>query len=267
MLPCCRRYKRQLLLHLDVIPHAAKYETMIQPHDNSAKYYDFVFERRFGDMYNLLTKNNLAKIKNLALNGKILDFGAGTGRISIPLATDGYKVVAIDCSSKMLEELRRKAQDQNLSIETHLTLTDMDSKDFDLAIAIFTVLAYVKTQDQLQDVFKLIYDSLRTGGFFMFDLERRAGYDNICKFNNGIVTNGDEDYVTVDFQGNDPNLCKYYEKVEGTLPSGEVFNYSESFDIKFWTVEEIRLIFRQTGFIEIENFVFANADYFIIQKS
>ena len=117
---------------------------MKKPHDNSAKYYDFVFERRFGTMYNMLTQNNLSKIKNIALNGKILDFGAGTGRISIPLATDGYEVTAIDCSSEMLEELRRKAQNRNLNIETHLTLTDINTKDFDLAIGIFTVLAYIK---------------------------------------------------------------------------------------------------------------------------
>jgi ubiquinone/menaquinone biosynthesis C-methylase UbiE len=237
-----------------------------QPHDNSAKYFDFVFERRFGAMYNMLTQNNLSKIKSIALNGKILDFGAGTGRISIPLAKDGYEVTAIDCSSEMLEELRRKAKDQNLNIETHLKLTDLNTKDFDLAIAIFTVLAYVKTQPQLKAVFELVYSFLKPGGFFMFDLERRAGYDQICRINNGIVHNTEEDYVAVNFQDNNSNLCDYYEKVKGTLPSGEVFNYSESFVIKFWTIDEVRLIFNQIGFTEIENFAFANADYLILKK-
>ena len=237
-----------------------------QPHDNSAKYYDFVFERRFGAMYNMLTQNNLSKIKNIALNGKILDFGAGTGRISIPLATDGYEVTAIDCSSEMLEELRRKAKDRNLNIETHLKLTDINTKDFDLAIAIFTVLAYLKTQPELKGVFELVYSLLKPGGFFMFDLESRAGYDQICRIKNGIVHNSAEDYVTVNFQDNNSNLCDYSEKVKGTLPSGEVFNYSESFVIKFWTIDEVRLIFNQIGFTEIEKFTFANADYLILKK-
>jgi hypothetical protein len=31
---------------------------MTIPHENSAKYYDFVFERRFGLFYGNLTKNN-----------------------------------------------------------------------------------------------------------------------------------------------------------------------------------------------------------------
>lgn len=249
------------------MPHAKKHTTIIQPHDTSAKYYDFVFERRFGSMYNILTQNNLSKIKNIALNGKILDFGAGTGRISIPLAMDSYEVTAVDCSSEMLEELRRKAQDRNLNIETHLTLTDINTKDFDLAIAIFTVLAYVKTPPQLKAVFELVYSLLKPGGFFLFDLERRAGYDQICRINNGIVYNSAEDYVTVNFQDNDSNLCNYYEKVKGTLPGGEVFNYTESFVIKFWTIDEVRLIFNQIGFTEIQNFAFANADYLILKKS
>ena len=237
-----------------------------QPHDNSAKYYDFVFERRFGAMYNMLTQNNLSKIKNIALNGKILDFGAGTGRISIPLATDGYEVTAIDCSSEMLEELRRKAQNRNLNIETHLKLTDINTKDFDLAIAIFTVLAYLKTQPELKGVFELVYSLLKPGGFFMFDLESRASYDQICRIKNGIVHNSAEDYVTVNFQDNNSNLCDYSEKVKGTLPSGEVFNYTESFVIKFWTIDEVRLIFNQIGFTEIENFALAHADYLILKK-
>jgi len=249
------------------MPHTKIQTTMKQPHDNSAKYYDFVFERRFGAMYSALTQNNLSKIRVLKLNGKILDFGSGTGRISIPLAKAGYEVTAVDCSSEMLEELRRKAQPQNLNIVTQLTLTDVISNEFDLAIAIFTVLAYIKTQSELKATFQNIYNSLKPGGLFMFDLENRAGYDQICRINNGIVHNKEDDNVTVNFQDNDSNLCDYYEQVKGTLPNGEVFNYSESFVIKFWTIDEVRLIFNQIGFTEIEKFTFANADYLILKKT
>ena len=240
---------------------------MKKPHDNSAKYYDFVFERRFGAMYSDLTQKNLSKIRSLVLNGKILDFGAGTGRISITLANTGYEVTAVDCSPEMLVELNRKVQDQNLNIETHLTLTDIISKDFDLAIGIFTVLAYIKTQTELKALFQNIYNSLKPGGLFMFDIEKRAGYDEICRINNGIVHNKADDYVTVNFQDNDSNLCDYYEQVKGTLPNGEDFDYTESFVIKFWTINEVRTIFRQIGFTEIDKFTIYNADYFILKRN
>jgi SAM-dependent methyltransferase len=240
---------------------------MSKPHDNSAKYYDFVMERRFGVLYNKLTQDNLSKIKSIALNGKILDFGAGTGRISIPLAMDGYYVTAIDCSSQMLEELKRKAQSRNLNIDTHLTLTDLNKTNFDFAIAIFTVLAYVKVQCQLKAIFEIVFSSLKPGGYFMFDLERRSGYDIILRINNGIIHNSPEDFVKVNFEDNNSNLFKYFENVKGTLPCGEAFNYTESFEIKFWTIEEVRIIFNEIGFVEIEKFSFANADYILLKKS
>lgn len=239
---------------------------MKQPHDNSAKYYDFVFERRFGPNYSTLTQNNLSKIRALVLNGKILDFGAGTGRISIPLAKFGYEVTAVDCSSEMLAELNSKAHAQDLNIETQATMSDVISNDFDLAIAIFTVLAYIKTQPELIEVFQNIYNSLKPGGLFMFDLEKRAGYDLKCRINNGIVHGNLNDLVTVNFQDNESELCNYYEHVKGTLPNGEDFDYTESFKIRFWTVNEVRSIFSQIGFTEIEHFTVFNADYIVLKR-
>lgn len=239
---------------------------MAQPHDNSAKYYDFVFQRRFGANYSALTQNNLSRIRSLAPKGKILDFGAGTGRISIPLAMDDYEVTAIDCSAQMLEELKRKAHDLNLNIATHQSLTDVISQDFDISLAIFTVLAYIKTESELKAVFENIFNLLKPGGLFMFDLEHREGYNLICQRNNGIVYGNTFDFVKVTFQENDPNLCEYCEEVQGTLPNGEVFNYSERFMIRFWTINEVRSIFNPIGFTEIEIFSFANAQYIILKK-
>lgn len=239
---------------------------MAQPHDNSAKYYDFVFERRFGANYSALTQNNLSRIRSFAPKGKILDFGAGTGRISIPLAKDGYEVTAIDCSSQMLQELKRKANHLNLNIITHQSLTDVISQDFDISIAIFTVLAYIKTESELKAVFENIFNLLKPEGLFMLDLENREGYDLICKRNNGIVHNNTFDFVQVTFQENESNLCEYYEEVKGTAPNGKSFEYTERFIIRFWTLNEVRTIFNEIGFTEIETFPFANAQYLILKK-
>ena len=41
---------------------------------------------------------------------KILDVGAGTGRLSLPLANRGAHVTALDVSPKMLEVIRRKSR-------------------------------------------------------------------------------------------------------------------------------------------------------------
>ena len=241
------------------------------PHDNSAKYYDFVFQNRFGNAYNNLTQQNISKItENTPENGKILDFGAGTGRISIPLAKGGYEVTAVDSSSEMLGELRRKAQTQQLNINTYSELPNNISENFDMAIAIFTVLAYIIEQSELETVFQNIYNSLKPGGFFMFDLEKRDGYYRIWRDNNGIVSNKQNDdfndCVTVNFQDNDSILCNYHEEVRGTL-NGEEFDYTESFVIKFWGINEILKIAEQIGFTKTDEFqVGYTADYFILKK-
>ncbi|MDO9355518.1 MAG: class I SAM-dependent methyltransferase [Solirubrobacteraceae bacterium] len=51
-------------------------------------------------------------------DGPILDLGAGTGRVSIPLAAAGHDVLAVDLDPDLLEELERRAGEQSLKIET-----------------------------------------------------------------------------------------------------------------------------------------------------
>ena len=239
---------------------------MIIPHDHSANYYDFVYERRYGKRYQELTRNNIKKIQEFAPNGKILDFGAGTGRISIPLAKEGYKVTSVDCSSEMLKVLRSKAKIQNLNIDTYSELSEIVSKDFDMAISVFTVLAYITDKEELKKVFNQIYNSLKPGGVYMFDLERRAGYDQYLRTPNGIVIHQPNDLVTVKLKDDNLNLVDYYEESNGVLLNGIPFNYRESFTIKFWTIEEICSIIKQIGFTEIERFLESNTEYFIVKK-
>ncbi len=52
------------------------------------------------------------------VRGPILDLGAGTGRVSLPLATAGHQVTAVDLEPALLAELRRRAQERGLSVDT-----------------------------------------------------------------------------------------------------------------------------------------------------
>ena len=49
---------------------------------------------------------------------RVLDAGAGTGFLSLLLAAQGYRVTSLDLAPSMLDRLRRKADQQGLSIET-----------------------------------------------------------------------------------------------------------------------------------------------------
>ena len=49
-------------------------------------------------------------------SGSVLEIGCGTGRVTIPLASAGFDIIGLDVSGSMLEEARRKAEGQGLSI-------------------------------------------------------------------------------------------------------------------------------------------------------
>ncbi len=58
----------------------------------------------------------------------ILELGCGTGRVAVPLAADGHRVVGIDRSAAQLERAQRRAEAARVSLE--LVVADM--RDFAL---------------------------------------------------------------------------------------------------------------------------------------
>ncbi len=61
-----------------------------------------------------------------AQGSPILDIGAGTGRVTLPLARAGHEVVALDIDAELLGELGRRAA--GLAVRTVVA----DARDFDL---------------------------------------------------------------------------------------------------------------------------------------
>ena len=61
-----------------------------------------------------------------AQGSPILDIGAGTGRVTIPLARDGHQIVALDTDAELLSELERRAA--GLAVQTVVA----DARDFEL---------------------------------------------------------------------------------------------------------------------------------------
>jgi SAM-dependent methyltransferase len=78
-----------------------------------------IYDRRHGAA---VLNSDLVQVCNAAhleVGCRVLDIGAGTGRISIPLSDLGYKMVALEPAPGMLEQLRVKADGRG--IETLLS--------------------------------------------------------------------------------------------------------------------------------------------------
>lgn len=86
---------------------------------------------------------NWCQNKHVSFEGaSILDIGAGTGTIAIPLAQKGANVTAMDISESMLAALNEDAKEQGVSEKVHTHQSDWDSfplqKKYDIVIASMT---------------------------------------------------------------------------------------------------------------------------------
>jgi SAM-dependent methyltransferase len=68
-----------------------------------------VHDRRHGALLSGDLAQRLIAGADLPADAQVLDVGAGTGRVAIPLASFGRRIVAIDPSAAMLQQLRGKA--------------------------------------------------------------------------------------------------------------------------------------------------------------
>lgn len=67
----------------------------------------------------------LKRLEGIRAGAQVVDFGSGTGRLSIPLARAGYSVLAVDVSQRSLDALSAIAQHLDLPpIQTAATLPD-----------------------------------------------------------------------------------------------------------------------------------------------
>ncbi len=102
----------------------------------------------------------------------ILDLACGTGGPSIELARRGYRVVGLDINREMIDIASRKAREQGVD-SVDFIVGDMRelkfSEEFDAVTCFFTSINYVITDDGIKAVFQGVYNSLRSGGLFIFD--------------------------------------------------------------------------------------------------
>jgi SAM-dependent methyltransferase len=220
---------------------------MNQPHDIWGAYYDFVYEQTFGGYYHALTAETVSVIKQILPDATIIDFGAGTGRLAIPLAENGHKVVAVEKSAGMVNEFKRKLSSGNAEIEIHnCSISEYDGVNADLAIALFTVLSYSISEEELTNNLQAICNSVSSGGYFFFDLP------STLFFQGGRIIQKESANLNrvVEIAATDQlDIYTYHEFCSGVF-NGKDFNYEDEFKIRYWKISEIERILNKKGFID-----------------
>ena len=106
-------------------------------------------------------------LAKLAGDGAALEFAVGTGRIAVPLADRGVRVVGIDNSAAMLDRLREKTQAVEALVGDMAT-TKVDG-EFTVVFLVFNTIFNLTTQDAQVACFENAAAHLTSGGRFVIE--------------------------------------------------------------------------------------------------
>jgi SAM-dependent methyltransferase len=230
---------------------------MSNNHYTWAKYYDEVNRECFGTYYDQLTDLTLREIEKLGTGLSIIDYGAGTGRLSIPLS-EKHNVVAVEPSTAMMNQLKIKDTISRLiSVESSIHQYQCPVKN-DLALVLFTVISYILTEDQLKDSFQNVADSLKQGGRLLIDVPQEILFRNSFRETNILRRD-------IKFKELGNGVYEYSESTKI-----REYSYTDTFKLRLWSTTELQSALEAAGLV-IEkdlssNFPMAGAYYWLCRK-
>lgn len=120
----------------------------------------------------IMLKNKTGLVKRLTLlkNGKILDYGAGTGHFARAMKKRGWEVTAIEKSDKARELSKREFDFEMLPTES---LSDIKDREFDV-VTMWHVMEHIQDLDNMWDE---LYRILDDTGIAIIAVPNSKSYD------------------------------------------------------------------------------------------
>ena len=236
-----------------------------QPHSSWAEVYDLAYQRSFGNFYESLTETTVKLISSrIPPPARIVDFGAGTGRLAIPFAQLGYDVTAVEPCLEMLNQLKTK-DSQNSVKRACSRMEDFKTEErFDVALCVFTVILYLLDEESLKKALLSAHEILKPNGRLLIDIPSRTIFRNYSTKDDLI-----ERRVSVITDNND--IYCYQEELKVKGPNGNESEYSDEFSIRYWPSEHVQNTLAATGFIlEVDmtdHFSGSGSLYWIMKKA
>jgi len=114
--------------------------------------------------------------------GPVLELGVGTGRIAVPVALAGVRVVGVDSSQGMLEVARERAREAGVEVDFRYgDLRDPPVEErFPLVLVPFRTLLHMQTDEDRRAALRAVHSRLEDGGRFVFDVFT-PGADDIAE--------------------------------------------------------------------------------------
>ena len=202
--------------------------------------------------------------------GPVLEFGCGTGRITLPLARRGVEVTGMDASHSMLEVLRAKLAKEPAGVQRRTRVIEGDFRThyvgdpFSLVVIPFRPMQHMyTTEDQLAalqnagrhladdgilafDVFNPSFDKILSGvGEEYLDLEWPA-QDGTDRMVRRYFVKDEIDLINLNFSGR-----FIFRLCEGDKILSEE---AQPLKMSFYTYPHLKLLFYAAGLESVEEF-------------
>jgi SAM-dependent methyltransferase len=115
--------------------------------------------------------------------GTVLEYGAGNGRVALPVARAGASVTALDLSRPMLDDFAKRLAAEPLGVRRRVTLRHADMKlarlarRFDLVTCPFNAFLHLYTRLDVELFLARVREHLAPGGVFAFDVSVPSAHE------------------------------------------------------------------------------------------
>ena len=193
----------------------------------------------------------------------ILDIGAGTGRMTLPLIESNFYVSSLDPSAGMLSQLAKKLPNHpNLEL-IHCPVAELEMHErHHGALCIFTVSSYWLDESTLANSLRSIYNALLPNGWLIIDRTLKTSFSDTVFQNEKIQRQA----IIEDLGG---DLYRFTE--QSTISSSNnIKQINDSFLIRYWEEDLFLDHVKATGFSVEQDlsqvFASSGASFYLLRK-
>lgn len=182
--------------------------------------------------------------------GKVLELGCGTGKMTRRLALSGYDITAVDYSLEMLEIARNSSEDGILYVFQDMADLELPQK-IDAAVSICDCMNYLLEEKELLSAFCRVKTYLNPNGIFMFDMNSKYKYEHLLAQNTFAEDREDASFIWDNFYDEAQRINEYQLSLFIRNQKGTYDKFEEVHLQKAYEQDEVCDLLKRAGFEEV----------------